>query len=109
VGRSDALGLHLEVNIVVGQASPVICLPGEDRGSGTDTRVADTGQGLLGKHRRALEVAGMFRCSPGGVEPAGARIVVFAELSCTLERSPSRRLTAALDKARGGSFESCGD
>src|SRR6476469_4360409 len=109
VGRSDALRLHLEVNIVVGQASPVICLPGEDRGSGTDTRVADTGKGLLGKHPRALEVAGMFRSAPGGVEAPRARIVLFAELGCALERSPSRRLTAALGEAGGGSFECRGD
>ena len=51
----------------------------------------------------------MFRRSPGGVEPAGARIVIFAELGCALERSRSRRLAAALGKARGGSFESRGD
>ena len=51
----------------------------------------------------------MFRSSPGGVQAAGARIVVFAELGCALERSRSRRLTAALGKARGGSFESRGD
>ena len=107
--RSEALGLRLEVDVVVGQAAPVICLPGEDPGSGTYTRVAATGQGPLGKHRRALEVAAMFRSSPGGVEPAGARIVVFAELGCALECSRSRRLAAALGKAGGGSFESRGD
>ena len=98
-----------KLDVVVGQAAPVICLPGEDPGSGTYTRVAATGQGPLGKHRRALEVAAMFRSSPGGVEPAGARIVVFAELGCALECSRSRRLAAALGKARGGSFESRGD
>ena len=40
---------------------------GEDRGRGTDTRVAHTGKGPLGKHPRTLEIAAMFRSSPGGV------------------------------------------
>ena len=106
---SEAIGFCLEVDVVVGQAAPVVCLPGEDPGSGTHTRVADTRQGPLGKQRRALEVAGVLRSSPGGVEPKGARIVVFAELGCALERSRGRRLTAALGKAGGGSFESRGD
>jgi hypothetical protein len=109
VERSEALGLLLELDVVFSQAAPVICLPGEDPGSSTYAWIAPTGQGPLGKDCRALEVAGMFRSSPGGVEPAGARIVVFAELGCALERSPSRRLAAALGKARGGSFESRGD
>jgi hypothetical protein len=64
---SDTLGLRLEVDTIVGQAAPVVYLPGEDRGSGTDTRVADTGKCPLGKHPRALEIAAMFRSSPGGV------------------------------------------
>ena len=98
-----------KLDVVFGLAAPVICLPGEDPGRRTYARVVATGQGPLGKHRRALEVAGMFRRSPGGVEPAGARIVVFAELGCALECSRSRRLAAALGKARGGSFESRGD
>jgi hypothetical protein len=109
VERSEALGLLLELDVVFGQAAPVICLPGEDPGSGTYAWVAPTGQGPLGKHPRALEVAGMFRSSPGGVEPAGARIVLLAQLGCAFERSPSRRLTAALRKAEGGSFERGGD
>jgi hypothetical protein len=106
---SEALGLRLELDVVFGQAAPVVYLPGEDPGSGTHTWVADTRQGPLGKQRRALEVAGMLGRPSGGVEPAGARIVVFAELGCALERSPSGRLAAALGKARGGSFESRGD
>jgi len=109
VGKSEALGLRLEFDVVLGQAAPVICLPGENPGSGMDTRVAAACQGPLGEHRRAVEVPGMFRSSPGGMEPAGARIVVSAELGCALERSPSRRLAAALGKARGGSFKSRGD
>ena len=107
--RSEALGLRLELDVVFCQTAPVICLPGEDPRRRTYVRVAGTGQGLLGKHRCALEVAGMFRSAPGGVEAPGARIGVFAELGCALERSPSRRLAAALGKARGGSFESRGD
>src|SRR5439155_3176228 len=90
VEGSEALSLCLEVDVVCGQAAPVIYLPGEDPGSGTYTRVAATGQGPLGKHRRALEVAGMFRSSPGGVEPARAGIVTVAELGSALECSPSR-------------------
>ena len=65
--RSDTLGLRLEIDTIVGQTAPVVCLPGEDRDSGTDTRVADTGKGPLGKHPRAVEIAAMFRSSPGGV------------------------------------------
>jgi len=84
-------------------------LPGEEPGRGTHTRVANAGQGPLGKHDRALQVAAVFRRSPGGVEPAGARVIVFAELGCALECSRSRRFTAALSKAGGGSFESRGD
>jgi len=109
VGRGEALGLPLEVDVVLGQAAPVICLPGENHGSGTYAWVAATAQGPLGEHRRALEVAAVLRCSPGSVEPAGARIVIFAELGCALECSRSRSLAAALGKARGGSFESRGD
>src|SRR6476646_5716457 len=93
VERSDTLSLRLEVDSVVGQAAPVIYLPGENRGSGTDTRVVDAGKGPLGKHPRTLEIAAMFRSSPGGVQPAGARIVVFTQLGSALERSRSRRLT----------------
>jgi hypothetical protein len=109
VELSEALGLRLEVDVVVGQAAPVIYLPGQEPGGGTYTRVAATSQGPLCKHRRALEVAGMFRSSPGGMEPEGARIVVSTELGGSLERSRGRRLAAALGKARGGSFESRGD
>ena len=108
MGWSEALGLRLELDVVFGQAAPVICLPGEDPGRRTHVRIVATGQGPLGKRPRALEVAAMLRCSPGRVEPAGARIVVSAELGCALERSRSRRLAAALGKARGGSFESGG-
>ena len=78
VDRSEALGLPLELDVVFGQAAPVICLPREDPGRGTYARVAAARERLLGKRRRALEVAAMFRGSPGGVEPAGARIVVVA-------------------------------
>jgi len=106
---SEVLGLSLEVGVVKGQTSPVTYLPVEDPGSGTYARVADTGQGPLGKHRGALEVAGMFGSSPGGVEPTSGRIVVFAELGCALECSRGRSLTAALGKARGGRLESRGD
>jgi hypothetical protein len=84
-------------------------LPVEDPDSGTYTRVAAAVQGPLGKNRRTLEVAGMFGSSPGGVEPAGDRIVIFAELGCALERSCGRRLAAALGKAGGGGFERRGD
>src|SRR5262249_21630773 len=105
VERSDTLGLRLEIDRVVGQTAPVICLPGEDGGSGTDTRVAAAGEGTPGKHRCALEIAAMFRKSSGVVKSAGARIVVFTQLGCALERSRRRRLTPALGKARGSSFE----
>jgi hypothetical protein len=87
VERSEVLGLRLEVDVVVGQAAPVIYLPGEDPGTGTYTWVAATGQGPLGKHRRAVKIAGMFRGSPSGVEPEGACVVVSAEIGCALERS----------------------
>jgi hypothetical protein len=109
VERSEVFGLSLEVVVVVGQAAPVIDLPVEDRGSGTYAWVAATAQGPLGEHRRALEVAGVFRGSPGGVEPESGRIVVFAELGCAFECSRGRGLTAALGEAGGGSFECRGD
>jgi hypothetical protein len=105
VERSKALGLPLEIDIIVAQTAPIVCLPGEDRDSGTDTRVADTGKRPLGKHPRTLEIAAMFRSSPGGVQPAGARIVVCTQLGSALERSRSRRLTSALGEAGGGGFE----
>jgi hypothetical protein len=106
---SEALGLRLELDVVLGQAAPLIYLPGEDPGRRTYARVAAMSQSPLGKRPRALEVAAVLRCSPGGVEPAGARIVVFAELGCALECSRSRRLAAPLGKAGGGSFENRGD
>jgi len=106
---SEALGLRLELDVVLGQAAPLIYLPGEDPGRRTYARVAAMSQSPLGKRPRALEVAAVLRCSPGGVEPAGARIVVFAELGCALKCSRSRRLAAALGEAGRGSFESRGD
>ena len=109
MARSEALGLRLELDVVFGLAAPVICLPGEDPGRRTYAPVVATGQGPLSKHPRTLEIAAMFRSSPGGVEPAGARIVVFTQLGCALERSRSRRLSSALGKSRGGSFERCGN
>jgi len=106
--RREVLGLCLEVDLV-GPATPVTYLPGEDCGSSADTRVAATVQGPLGEQRRALEIAGMFGSSPGGVQPAGDRIVVFAQLGCALECSRGRYLAAALGEAGGGSFERRGD
>ena len=106
---SEALGLRLELDVVLGQAAPLIYLPGEDPGRRTYARVAAMSQSPLGKRPRALEVAAVLRCSSDGVEPAGSRIVIFAELGCALEGSRGGRLTAALGKAGGGSLESRGD